>query len=94
MGRLVIWYRRVAVAMVYVHRPLTAVVELKDVPIAVVPPPGAQLPIPAAGQHVKKARVLHTNHGEEVLVTQVALEMVLFGQASHTLRLQQAVVEG
>lgn len=80
--------------MVNVHRPLTAVVELKDVPVAVVPPPGAQLPVPAAGQRVEEVRVLHANHAEEVLVAQVAAEVVLFRQAGHAFRLQQPVVEG
>lgn len=85
LGRSVVRYGRIAVAMVDVHRPLTAVVELKDVSVAVVPPPGAQLPVPAASQHVEEARVLHANHGEEVLVAQVAPKVVLISQVSQGL---------
>lgn len=80
--------------MIDVDRSITAIVQLKHVAISVVPPPGAQLSVPATSQRIKEFRMLHANHGEEVLVAQVAPEMILVGQFGHTVRFQQLVVEG
>lgn len=72
---------------------LAAIVQLEHIPVAVLPPPGAQLSVPAAGQRIKEFRMLHADHGEEVLVAQVTPETVLVGQRGHVIGLQQLVVE-
>lgn len=90
----VIWYGCVTVSMVDGDRPITAIVQLKHVAVSVVPPPGAQLSVPATSQRIKEFRMLHADHGEEVLVAQVAPETILVGQFGHTVRFQQLVVEG
>lgn len=79
--------------MVDINRSTTLVVQLEHVSVPVVPPPGAQLPVPAASQRIKKFRVLHANHGEEVLVAQMSPESILLRQCGHVARLQQLVVE-
>lgn len=84
----------VAVPVVDLDVALAPEVSLKDVTVAVVPPPGAELPVPGAVQHVEELGVLHADHGEEVLVPQVAAEAVLVGQLPHLPRLQQAAVQG
>lgn len=63
--------------MVDIDKSFAAIIHLKHVSVSVVPPPGAQLPVPPTGQGVKQLRVLHTDHGEEVLVPQVAPEAIL-----------------
>lgn len=63
--------------MVDIDRSTTAIIQLKHISVSVVPPPGAQLPVPTTGQGVKQFRMLHADHGEEVLVTQVAPEAIL-----------------
>lgn len=73
----VIWYRGVTVPMVDIDRSITAIIHLKDVSVSVVPPPCAQLPVPPTGQRMKQLRMLHADHGEEVLVPQVAPEAIL-----------------
>lgn len=90
---LVLWDRRVAVAMVDLDVALTVKVCLEDIAVAMVPPPGAQLPVPGAVQHMEEFRVLHANHGEEVLVPQVAPEVVLVSKLLHPRGLQQMAVE-
>lgn len=72
---------------------LTVKVCREDVAVAMVPPPGAQLPVPGAVQHVEEFRVLHADHGEEVLVPQVAPEVVLVSKLLHPGRFQQMAVE-
>lgn len=72
---------------------LTAEVCLEDIAVAMVPPPGAQLPVPGAVQHMEEFRVLHANHGEEVLVPQVAPEVVLVSKLLYPRRFQQMAVE-
>lgn len=79
--------------MVDIDRPIAAIVQLKHVSISVVPPPGAQLSIPATSQRVKEFGMLHADHGEEILVPQVAPEAILVGQFGHMVRFQQLVVE-
>lgn len=79
--------------MVDIDRPLTVVVKLKHLRIAMVPPPGAQLSVPATGQRVEELWVLHTNHGEEVLVPEMAPEAVLICQLGHVVGLQEPVVQ-
>lgn len=86
--------RGVAVPMVDLDVALTPEVGFKDVTVAVVPPPGAKLPVPGAVQHVEELGVLHADHGEEVLVPEVAAEVVLVSQLLHLRGLQQAAVEG
>lgn len=80
--------------MVDVDGSITAIIELKYLSISVVPPPGAQLSVPATGQGMKQFRMLHANHGEEVLVAQVAPEAILVCQFGYIARFQQLVVEG
>lgn len=80
--------------MVDVDWSITAIVHLKHVAVSMVPPPGAQLSVPATSQRIEEFRMLHADHGEKVLVAQVAPETILFGQFSHALRFQQLVVEG
>lgn len=63
--------------MVDIDKFFTAIIHLKNVSVAVVPPPRAQLAIPPAGQRMEELRVLHADHGEEVLVPQVAPEAIL-----------------
>lgn len=84
----------VAVAVVDPDVALATEVGLEDVTVAVVPPPGAELPVPGAVQHMEELGVLHADHGEEVLVPEMASEVVLVGQLLHLCRLQQAAVEG
>lgn len=79
--------------MVDVDGAAALVVHLKDVGVAVVPPPGAQLPVPAARQRVEELGVLHADHGEEVLVAEVPPEPVLLRQLGHVAGLQQPVVQ-
>lgn len=80
--------------MVDIHWPLTAVVELEHVPVSMLPPPGTQLAVPATGQLVEQPWVFHADHAEEVLVPQVAPEVVLVSQLGHISGLQELVVEG
>lgn len=63
--------------MVNIDGSTTVIIQLKHVSVSVVPPPGAQLPVPATSQRIKKFRMLHADHGEEVLVTQVAPKAIL-----------------
>lgn len=90
---LVLWDGGIAVAMVDLDMTLTAEVGIEDVAVTVVPPPSAKLPVPGTVQHMKELGVLHTNHGEEVLVPQVAPEVVLVGELLYLCWLQQASVE-
>lgn len=83
----------VAVPVVDPDVALAPEVGLEDVTVAVVPPPGAELPVPGAVQHVEEFGVLHADHGEEVLVPEVASEVVLVGQLLHLRRLQQVAVK-
>lgn len=85
--------RGVAVPVVDPDVAFAPEVGLKDIAVAVVPPPGAELSVPGAVQHVEELGVLHADHGEEVLVPEVASEVVLVGQLLHLCRLQQAAVE-
>lgn len=80
--------------MVDVDGSIAAEVQLKHVSVSVVPPPGAQLSVPAASQRIKEFRMLHADHGEEVLVAKVAPEPILVGQLGQAVGLQQLVVEG
>lgn len=75
----VIWYGAVAVPVVDVNGSFAAIVQLKHVSVSMVSPPGAQLAVPATSQRIKQFRMLHANHGEEVLVPEVAPEAVLVG---------------
>lgn len=88
-----IWYGCVTVSVVDIDRSIAVVVQLEYVSVSVVPPPGAQLSVPATSQGIKEFWVLHADHGEEVLVAQVAPEAILIGQFGHTVRFQQLVVE-
>lgn len=89
----IVWNGGITVPMIDINRSITTIIQLKDISIAVVPPPSAQLPVPATGQRVKEVWMLHTNHCEEVLVPQVAPEAILFCQFGHVVGLQQLVVE-
>ena len=88
-----LWDRGVAVPVVDLDVALAPEVGIEDVAVAVIPPPGAKLPVPGAVQHVEELGVLHADHGEEVLVPEVTPEVVLVGQLLHLRRLQQAVVQ-
>lgn len=90
---LVLWDRGVAVPMVDLDMALTVKVCLEDIAVAMVPPPGAQLPVPSAIQHMEELRVLHADHGEEVLVPKVAPEVVLVCKLLYPCRLQQMAVK-
>lgn len=74
-------------------RSIAAIVQLKHVSVSVVPPPGAQLSVPSANQGIKEFGMLHADHGEEILVPQVAPEAILVSQFGHMVRFQQLVVE-
>lgn len=91
--RLGLGDRGVAVPMVDPDVALTPEVGIEDVAVAMVPPPGAKLPVPGTVQHVEELRVLHADHGEEVLVPEVTPEVVLVGQLLHLCWLQQAAVQ-
>lgn len=80
--------------MVDVDRSIAAIVQLEHITVTVVPPPGAQLSVPATGQRIKEFRMLHADHGKKVLVAQVTPEAVLVGQFGQVFRFQQLVVEG
>lgn len=82
------WDRGVAVSMVDPDMAVAPEVVLEDVTVAVVPPPGAKLPVPGTVQHMEELRMFHANHGEEVLVAEVTSEVVLVGQLLHLRRLQ------
>lgn len=73
----VVWYGRITVPVVDVNGSVAVIIQLEHISVPVVPPPGAQLPVPATGQGVKQLRMLHANHGEEVLVAQVASKAIL-----------------
>lgn len=79
--------------MVDLDMALTVKVCLEDIAVAMVPPPGAQLPVPGAVQHMEELGVLHADHGEEVLVPKVAPEVVLVCKLLYPCRLQQMAVE-
>lgn len=65
---------------------------IEDVSVAVLSPPLAQLPVPRARQFEDQLRMLQPQQGEEILVAQVTLELVLFGQGSHRWSRNQHVV--
>lgn len=79
--------------MVDINRSFTTIIQLKHISVSMVPPPGAQLPVPAAGQRMKQLGMFHADHGEEVLVTEVASEAVQVCQFGHIAGFQQLVVE-
>lgn len=79
--------------MVNVHRSIAAEVQMKYISIAVVPPPGAQLAVPATVKVVEELWMLHADHGEEVLIAQVAPEVIFFSEMGDMFRLKEAVVE-
>lgn len=84
---LVLWDGSVAVPMVDLDVALTVEIGLEDIVVAMVPPPGAELPVPGAVQHMEELRVLHADHGEEVLVPEVTVETVLVCKLLHLSRL-------
>lgn len=88
-----LWDRGVAVPVVDPDVALTPEVGLENISVAVVPPPGAKLPVPGTVQHVEELGMFHANHGEEVLVPEVATEVVLVSQLLHLRRLEEAAVE-
>jgi len=90
---LVFGDRGVAVPVVNFDLALTLEVLVEHVTVAMVPPPRAKLPVPCAVEHVEELWVLHPHHGEEILVPEVALEVVLLCQLLHHGRLQQLVVK-
>lgn len=92
--RSVIGYLSVAVSVVNVNGSVAVEVQLENIAVAVVSPPGAQLSVPAAVKMVEELWMLHAYHGEEVLIAQVAPEMIFLGEVGDTFRLEQAVVEG
>lgn len=75
-----------------VHWSVTMIIQLEDVPIPMIPPPSAKLPVPATGKRVKQFGVLHPDHGKEVLISQVSPEVVFICKSGHSLRLQELVV--
>lgn len=79
--------------MVNANWSVAAEVQLKYIAIAVVPPPGAELSVPATVQMVEELWMLHAYHGEEVLIAQVAPEVIFLGEMGDTLRLEETVVE-
>lgn len=92
-GALVFRDRGVAVPVVNFDLTLTLEVLVEHVAVSMVPPPRAKLPVPRAVKHVEELWVLHPHHGEEILVPEVALEVVLLRQLLHHGGLQQLVVE-
>lgn len=78
--------------MVNVHGSIAAEVQLKNIAIAVVPPPGAQLSVPATIKMVEELWMLHAYHGEEVLIAQMATEAIFLSEMGDTFRLKEAVV--
>lgn len=90
---LVLWDGGVAVTMEDPDMALALEVGIEDITIAVVPPPGAQLPIPGAVQNIEEVWVLHAHHSEEVLVSQVTLEVVFLSELLQRCWLQQLMVE-
>lgn len=83
----------VAVPVVDFDLTLALEVLIEHVAVPMVLPPRAKLPVPRAVKHVEELWVLHPHHGEEILVPEVALEVVLLCQLLHHGRLQQLVVE-
>lgn len=66
---------------------------MKYVAIAVVPPPGAQLSVPATVKVVEEFWMLHAYQGEKVLIAQVAPEVIFLCETGDMFRLKEAVVE-
>lgn len=89
----VIGYLSVAVSVVNVHGSITTEVQLKNIAVAMVPPPGAQLSVPGTVKVAEELRMLHAYHGKEVLITQVTPEVIFLGEVGNMFRLKQAVVE-
>lgn len=79
--------------MVNVHWSITAEIQLKYVSIAVVPPPGAELSVPAAVEMVEELWMLHAYHAEEVLIAKVAPEMIFLSEMGDTFGLEETIVE-
>lgn len=92
-GALVFRDRGVAVPVVNFDLTLALEVLVKHVAVSMVPPPCAKLPVPRAVEHMEELWVLHPYHGEEILVPEVALEVVLLCQLLYHGGLQQLVVE-
>lgn len=76
------------------HGSVASEVQLKNVAVAVVPPPSTQLSVPATIKMIEELWMLHAYHGEEVLVAQVAPKVILVGEVSDAFRVEEAVVEG
>ena len=55
----------------------TIEVQVKHILVAVSPPPVTQLPVPATGEKVKELWVVKGNQSVQVLISQVALEIVV-----------------
>lgn len=92
-GALVFRDRGVAVPMVNFDLTLALEVLVEHITVSMVPPPCAKLPVPRAVKHMEELWVLHPHHGEEILVPEVALEVVLLRQLLHHGGFQQLVVE-
>jgi hypothetical protein len=89
-----VWYFGIAVSVVELDFALAGEKSVENVGIAVLSPPLAQLSVPRARKFENQARLLQPQQGEEVLVAQVALKLVLFGQGSHRRSWYQRFVLG
>lgn len=83
----------ITVSMVDFHFAITLEVEVKDVGVAMVPPPGTQLSVIGTVQNVKELHVLHSNQREEVLVAKVTLEVILVCKFPYLLGIQELIVK-
>lgn len=83
---------RIAVAMVQPDLALAVEERIEDLAVAVVLPPGAQLPVPHAVQPIDQAGHIEAEQRVVVLVAQVAAELVLVHQPLDVL-LPQHVLE-
>ena len=82
------------VSVINFHVTLTIEVLIEHTFVAVVLPPGAQLSVPRARQHVKQLFVLHVEQSVEILITQMTFELEFFGQSFEAFGGEQRVVEG
>lgn len=58
-----------------------------------VPPPGAELSVPATVEKVEELWMLHAYHAEEILIAKMAPEVIFLSEMGDTFRLEETVVE-
>jgi len=75
-------YRGIAITMVDHDVTITAVVQFKYIPIAIVSPPLTQLPVPLTRKYMEELLVSHAQQCVKILISEVSLEVQLVTQAT------------